>query len=128
MQLPRNSRLTSNSQKLRRELTKQETKLWYGFLRKLPVTVNRQKVLGPYIIDFYCHQARLAIEIDGGQHFEDSGLASDLEREHYLNNLKIEVIRFTNFEVDNQFSQVCIAVVERINVKMGLSLSISDIV
>ena len=109
-------------------MTKQETKLWYGFLQKMPVTVNRQKVLGPYIIDFYCHQARLAIEIDGGQHFEDTGLASDLEREHYLNNLEIEVIRFTNAEVDNQFSQVCISVLDRINEKTGLSLSINDIV
>ena len=127
MQLPRNSRLTSNSQKLRREMTKQEKDLWWRFLRKLPITINRQKVIGPYILDFYCHKAELAIELDGGQHFEDSGVVSDSSREHYLTNLGTEVIRFTNHEVDYQFDQVCITILEKINLKTGLELSIDDI-
>ena len=127
MQLPRNSRLTSNSRKLRNGMTKQEIVLWNGFLRKLPLTINRQKVIGPYIIDFNWHKARLAIEIDGGQHFEEAGLASDSIRENYLNNLGIEVIRFTNNEVDSQFDQVCTAILEKINIKTGLSVSTSDI-
>lgn len=127
MQLPRNSRLTSNSRKLRNEMTKHEIVLWNGFLRKLPLTINRQKVIGQYIIDFYCHQARLAIELDGGQHFEDSGIADDAERKLYLNNLGLEVIRFTNDEVDYQFDQVCITIIEKINSKTGLELSVSDI-
>jgi very-short-patch-repair endonuclease len=127
MQLPRNSRLTSNSRKLRNGMTKQEIVLWNGLLRKLPLTVNRQKVIGPYIIDFYCHNAKVAIEVDGGQHYEESGLASDSIRENYLNNLGIEVIRFTNYEVDYQFEQVCIEILEKINIKTGLSLSTSDI-
>ena len=107
-------------------MTKQETDLWYGFFRKLPVTVNRQKVIGPYIVDFYYHKARLAIELDGGQHFEDQGIASDATREHYLNDLGIEVIRFTNDEVDDQFDQVCMTIIEKINSKAGLELSVND--
>jgi len=126
MQLPRNSRLTSNSQKLRREMTKQEKDLWWRFLRKLPITIKRQKVIGNYILDFYCHKAELAIELDGGQHFEDSGLVSDSLKEHYLTNLGIEVIRFTNHEVDYQFDQVCVAILEKINSRTGLDLSISE--
>jgi len=127
MQLPRNSRLTSNSQKLRREMTKQKKDLWWRFLRKLPVTIYRQKVIGAYIIDFYRHKARLAIELDGGQHCEESGLASDSIRECYLKNLGIEVIRFTNYEVDYQFDQVCTEIFEKINSKAGLELSVSYI-
>jgi very-short-patch-repair endonuclease len=108
-------------------MTKQEIVLWNGFLRKLPLTINRQKVIGPYIIDFNCHKARLAIEVDGGQHYEDSEVVTDSIRENYLNNLGIEVIRFTNNEVDYQFEQVCIEILEKINIKTGLSLSTSDI-
>lgn len=127
MQLPRNSLLTSNSQKLRREMTKQEKDLWWRFLRKLPITINRQKVIGHYILDFYCHKAELAIELDGGQHFEDIELVSDSSREQYLTNLGIEVIRFTNQEVNYQFDQVCMVILEKINSRTGLELSINDI-
>ena len=126
MQLPRNPHLTPNSRKLRREATKQEKDLWWRFLRKLPVTVNRQKVVGTYILDFYCHKAKLAIEIDGGQHFEDSNVEADALREQYLNNLGVEVIRFTNYEVDHQLDQVCIAIMEKVNSKTGLDLNIGD--
>jgi len=108
-------------------MTKQEIVLWNGFLRKLPLTINRQKVIGPYIIDFNWHKARLAIKVDGGQHYKDSELVTDSIRESYLNNLGIEVIRFTNHEVDSQFDQVCTAILEKINIKTGLSLSTSDI-
>lgn len=128
MPLPRNSRLTSNSQKLRRQMTKQEKDLWWRFLRILPITINRQKVIGPYILDFYCHKAKLAIELDGGQHFEDSGIVSDSSREYYLTNLGIEVIRFTNHDVDFQFDQVCLAILEKVNLKTELDLTMSDLV
>lgn len=107
-------------------MTKQEKDLWWRFLRKLPVTIHRQKVIGTYIVDFYCHKARLTIEVDGGQHYEESGLVTDSIRESYLNNLGIEVIRFTNYEVDHQFDQVCITILGKVNSKTGLTLSMSD--
>ena len=65
-----NSRLRPYAQKLRREMTKEERHLWYDFLRTLPVNFYRQKVLGSYIVDFYCASAKLVIELDGSQHFE----------------------------------------------------------
>jgi very-short-patch-repair endonuclease len=108
-------------------MTKQEVILWNGFLRKLPLTINRQKVIGQYIIDFYCHKAKMAIEVDGGQHFEDSGLSSDLAREQHLSCLGIEVMRFTNWEFEKQFDQVCITLLEKLNAKTNSAISIEDI-
>ena len=64
---------TKYAQKLRREMTKEERHLWYDFLKTLPETVNRQKVIGPCIVDFYCASAGLVIELDGSQHFEETG-------------------------------------------------------
>ena len=102
-----NSNLTSFAQKLRREMTKEERRLWYDFLKTLPVTVNRQKVLGPYIVDFYCAEAGLVIELDGSQHFEDRGLASDRERDAYLSSLGLRVLRYSNRDVNQNFRGVC---------------------
>ena len=59
-----NSKLTKYSQQLRKEMTAEEKKLWYQFLKKLPFTVHRQKVIGNFIADFYCVKASLVIELD----------------------------------------------------------------
>ncbi len=66
----KNSNLTEFSQNLRNNMTKEESHLWYDFLKKLPITVNRQKVIGRYIVDFYCAEAQIVIELDGSQHYE----------------------------------------------------------
>ena len=72
-----NPQLTPLAQKLRREMTKEERHLWYDFLKDLPATFNRQKVIGNYIADFYCASSKLVIELDGSQHFEEKGVAAD---------------------------------------------------
>ncbi len=72
-----NPYLTSNLQKLRRDMTREEKSLWYDFLKKLSVTVNRQKVIENYIIDFYCADAKLIIELDGAQHYEEQNKEND---------------------------------------------------
>ena len=59
-----NSKLTPNAKILRKNMTKEERHLWYDFLKLLPITVNRQKVVGNYIVDFYCAEAKLVIELD----------------------------------------------------------------
>ena len=102
-----NLRLTSNSQILRREMTKEEKRLWYDFLKKLPVTINRQKVIGNYIVDFYCASAKLVIELDGAQHYEEQGKQDDRIRDDYLNSIGIKVIRYTNLEIKRNFDGVC---------------------
>ncbi len=65
-----NKALTQRARELRNNMTPQERKLWYEFLRDRPEHFQRQKVMGQYIVDFYSASARLVIEIDGGQHFE----------------------------------------------------------
>ena len=88
-------------------MTKEERKLWYDCLKKLPVTVNRQKVFGKYILDFYCAGAKIAIEVDGSQHYEDDGQARDKERDAYLKERGIAVLRYSNRDVNTRFRDVC---------------------
>jgi len=88
-------------------MTKEERHLWYDFLKTLPFTFNRQKVIGSYIADFYCAQARLVIELDGSQHFEEEGLAKDKERDEYFKSMNITVKRYSNLDVNINFEGVC---------------------
>lgn len=107
MSLPYNKKLISNAKNLRKDMTPQEKHLWYDFLKSFPVRFQRQKVIDSYIADFYCHKARLIIEIDGSQHSTDFGKAYDDFRTECLNNYGLEVIRFTNAQIDNSFMYVC---------------------
>jgi len=100
-------KLTSYSQKLRKEMTKEERHLWYDFLKKLPVTINRQKVIGDYIVDFYCNLAKLVIELDGSQHYEDNAIKYDAKRDEYLRSLGLTVLRYTNLDINKRFDDVC---------------------
>ena len=109
-----NPKLRKNAQKLRREMTKEERRLWYDFLKKLPLTVNRQKVIGHYIVDFYCAAAKLVIELDGSQHYESKGAASDRERDRALNRLGISVVRYSNDDVNRNFEGVCADLLRRL--------------
>ena len=76
-----NAKLTSNAKRLRREMTKEERHLWYDFLKQLPLTVHRQKILGNFIVDFYIASCKIVIEIDGSQHYENDHqkMRSDLK-------------------------------------------------
>ena len=71
--------LTINSQKLRKNMTKEEKHLWYDFLKQLPITVNRQRKIKKYIVDFYISSAKLVIELDCSQHYEPDNRAKDAE-------------------------------------------------
>ena len=114
MPLPRNPRLSSLARALRKQMTKQEKRLWYDFLRTFPVQFNRQKVIDDFIVDFYCHSAHLVVELDGGQHFEPETFQKDIERTKRLNSLGLKVLRFTNNEVDHNFIDVCATIQETV--------------
>lgn len=88
-------------------MTPQERKLWYGFLSKYPLRFQRQKTISSFIVDFYCAAARLAIEIDGSQHFTEEGKAYDLERSALLDEQGVTVIRYSNSDIDRHFYTVC---------------------
>ena len=110
-----NSRLKPFARQLRKDMTKQERHLWYDLLRTCSVKFQRQKPLGPYIADFYCHQAKLVVEVDGGQHFEAPGRAEDQRRDAYFAEQGISVLRFSNLDIDKNFTGVCTAVMRSIS-------------
>ena len=110
MSLPKNDRLVEYSDELRNSPTPWERHLWYDFLRFYPVRFNRQKIIGHYIVDFYCRRANLVIELDGGGHFTPDKIEYDRERTQYLQSLKLKVLRFTNLEIQNNFYGVCTAI------------------
>lgn len=88
-------------------MTKEERKLWYGFLKELPVTVNRQKVFKNFVVDFYCASNKIAIEVDGSQHYDDGGIAQDKLRDEYFASIGIKVLRYSNRKVNEEFESVC---------------------
>ncbi|MBE6807410.1 MAG: endonuclease domain-containing protein [Ruminococcaceae bacterium] len=95
------------ARELRKNMTKEERHLWYDFLRTYPVKFTRQKIIGKYILDFYCAEARLAIELDGSQHFQDAKMLKDKERTNYLSEYEIHIIRIPNNEINKNFRGVC---------------------
>ena len=104
-----NDSLTGTAKALRKSMTAEERRLWYDFLKKLPITVHRQKVIGPYIVDFYIHSAALVIELDGSQHVEDpKQRASDLTRDRWLREQGLEILRYDNRDVRRNFEGVCL--------------------
>ena len=108
--MERNGKLKPFSQRLRREQTKEEALLWYRFLSKYPLRFRRQYIIGDYIADFYCHKAKLVVELDGSQHYASKEMAQDARRTAYLQMQGITVLRFTNLEVLRQFDAVCEAI------------------
>ena len=115
MNVHRNLRLTGVSKTLRKNMTKEERHLWYDFLKDLEVTVNRQKVIGEYVVDFYCAQAKLVIELDGSQHFNENGESQDRVRDEFLCSLGLTVLRYSNLEVHHNFIGVCEDIWNHIN-------------
>ena len=110
-----NPNLTQIAKALRKSMTKEERHLWYDFLKDLPDTVNRQKVIGNYVVDFYCASAKIVIELDGSQHYSIEGREKDQEREAYLNGLGISVLRYSNLDIHRNFEGVCIDILHHIH-------------
>ena len=107
MEGKRNGELVSRARELRRDMTKEERRLWFDYLRTYPVRFTRQKVLGRYIADFYCAQAGLVLELDGSQHYEPEEQEKDAQRTAYLEKYSIHVVRIPNNEVAGNFRGVC---------------------
>ena len=107
MSLDYNKRNITLAKNLRKSATPQENHLWYDFLSKYKVRFQRQKAIGDFIADFYCHQANLVIEIDGTQHATLQGREKDEFRTETLNEYGLQVIRFTNLQIDTNFNAVC---------------------
>ena len=102
-----NKELIHRARNLRKEATKEENHLWYDFLKNYPLKFVRQKIIGNYIVDFYCASCKVAIEIDGSHHYETENYGYDVNRTSTLNSLGVSVLRFTNAEINCQFEAVC---------------------
>ena len=114
MNKTKNANLTDLSKNLRKNMTPEEKHLWYDYLKTLPETIQRQKVIGPYIADFYCAAACAIIEIDGAQHYDAEARDCDRRRDEYMYAQGIDVWRYTNREIHERFAGVCDDISRRI--------------
>ena len=108
--MEKNNKLTNNARDLRKQMTKEEAKLWFQFLRLYRPRFHRQYVIGNYIADFYCHQAKLVVELDGSQHCTPEKMEYDQKRTEYLQSQGVTVMRLSNLDVMRQFQSVCEAI------------------
>ena len=114
-----NKKIVPFAKNLRRNMTKEERHLWYDFLRQYPIRFIRQKVIGNYIVDFYCAKAKIIVELDGSQHYEDKGIKQDVLRTKFLEQYGLKVIRISNLDVCKNFEGVCMLIDDE--VKQSLS-------
>ena len=105
--MSKNSNLLNIARILRRNMTKQEKHLWYDFLRNYKAKIYKQRIIDNFVADFYCHQARLVIEIDGSQHYTKEGAAHDADRTAVLEKYGLLVLRFSNKDIEENFEGVC---------------------
>ena len=111
---PHNKNLTEYARDLRKEMTREERDLWYKFLRYFPIVVKKQYVIDNYIVDFFIPSKKIAIEIDGSQHYEPEAQAADRLRDAELMKYGIKVMRYTNFDVQKRFEGVAIDILKNV--------------
>ena len=113
--IPYNKNLVSNARELRKNMTPEEKKLWYDFLRRLPFTVRRQHNIENYIVDFYIAKKKIVIEVDGIQHLSTENKIADVERDSALSKWGITVLRYSNESIRNNFVAVASDILEKLN-------------
>jgi very-short-patch-repair endonuclease len=113
--------LFNRSKELRREMTPAEAKLWARLRagRLEGFHFRRQQVIDRFIVDFYCHQAELVVEVDGDVHLEQE--AYDRQRDAYLSARGLRVLRVTNRDVNGNLEGVLTAILEACKVGRGKS-------
>ena len=104
--IPVNSELDKYAKNLRKNMTKEEKTIWYDFLNRITPRFHRQKIIGNYIVDFYCPKLKIVIEIDGVQHYNVANSVYDNEQTQFLESLGLSVIRFDNIDIKKEFGTV----------------------
>ena len=107
MDYKHNKEIVPLAKTLRKNMTKEEKHLWYDHLREYHIRFTRQKVIGNYIVDFYCAKANLVVELDGSQHYEVGEQEKDAERTAFLEQYGLRVVRIPNNAVNENFRGVC---------------------
>ena len=105
--IPKDNSKLKKARELRKDMTPQERHLWYDFLRYYPIKIYKPRIIGTYIVDFYCASAKLVIEVDGSQHYDTSGMQYDAERTAFLESLGLSVVRYSNADINIRFREVC---------------------
>ncbi|MBO5065658.1 MAG: endonuclease domain-containing protein [Clostridia bacterium] len=106
IKIPVNSTLDKYAKENRKNMTDEEKKVWYQILRGREPKFHRQRIIGNYIVDFYCPKLKLIVEIDGYQHFYEENREYDGKRTEHLEKLGFYVLRFENTEVNKDFENV----------------------
>lgn len=125
--IPVNSRLDKYAKNLRKNMTDEEKTLWYNYLNKIYPRFHRQKIIGNYIVDFYCPKLRIVIEIDGVQHYQPEHYEKDFVRDEFITGKDITVLRFDNLEVKKDYYTVLYRIASHCELKakqMGLEISL----
>ncbi len=104
--IPVNSDLDKYAKNLRKNMTNEEKTIWYDFLVKINPRFHRQKIIGNYIVDFYCPKLKIVIEVDGVQHYDIANSIYDTKRTQFLEDLGLSVIRFDNYDIKKDFGTV----------------------
>ena len=117
--IPYNKRLVENAKTLRKNMTPEEKHLWYDLLKRLPYNVRRQHNIENYIVDFYIAEKKIVIEVDGRQHNSTEHKEADDKRDEALSEWGIEVLRYSNESIRNNF----VAVADTILKKLGLTFA-----
>ena len=117
--LPYNKKLKQYSRELRKNMTDAERFLWSKIRMKQlnDYQFYRQRIVGDYIVDFFCYSARLVIEVDGGQHYSKKGAETDKIRDDYLRYLGLKVLRFTDTDVLKNIDGVVDRIIENLSVR-----------
>ena len=113
-----NKQNESLARNLRKDMTPWERKLWHCFLKTYPVRFQRQKCIDNFIADFYCFQAKLVIELDGGGHYEPEQQKNDAIRTSIIERYGLKVLRFCNLDIDKNFYGVCTAIDNEVKQRM----------
>lgn len=115
-----NPKLKERSRDLRKNMTDAERRLWSRLRRKQVQGLQfyRQRPIGNFIVDFYCPDAKLVVEVDGGQHYSEEGCVYDQERDQYLKGNGLAVLRFTNIDVLKNLDAVLQVIFDKCRVIM----------
>ena len=127
--IPVNPKLDKFAKELRKNMTYEEKTIWYNYLNKIQPRFHRQKIIGNYIVDFYCPKLKIVIEIDGIQHYEEDNAKYDLKRTEFLENLGLTVIRFDNSDIKKDYYSVLYYITTHCESKakqLGIKVSFPD--
>ena len=116
---PHNKKLTSFAQDLRKDMTKEERHLWYDFLKFFPIVVKKQYVIDNFIVDFFIPSKKIAIEVDGSQHYEPEAREADCLRDAELMKYGIKVLRYTNLDVQRRFEGVASDILKNVGLEFA---------